>query len=135
MVGMLFAFAGAAIETAFSGAYNLAQFFGWPWGKFRRKGQAARFHAAWLVVLLLSTLLILSGLDPVDVVEYSIVFAVVTLPFTYFPLLVIAADRRVMKEHANGRIANTLGWSFLVITTLAALAALPLLVVTHGGQG
>src|SRR5918911_2377053 len=30
--GMFFAFAGAAIETALSGAYNLSQFFGWPWG-------------------------------------------------------------------------------------------------------
>ena len=135
LVGMLFAFAGAAIETAFSAAYNLGQFFGWPWGKFRPPRQAARFHGAWLVVLLLSTLLILSGLDPVDVVEYSIVFAVVTLPFTYFPLLVIAADRRVMREHANGKLANGLGWLFLAITTLAALAAIPLLVITHGGKG
>ena len=135
MLGMLFAFGGAAIETTLSGAYNLAQFFGWPWGKFRKPREAPRFHAAWLVLLLLSTLLIVSGIDPVAVVEYSIVFAVVTLPFTYFPMLLIAADKRVMKGLANGFLGNVLGWSFLVLTTLAALAAIPLLLMTHGGRG
>ena len=28
--------AGAAIDIAFSGAYNLAQFLGWEWGKYRQ---------------------------------------------------------------------------------------------------
>ena len=134
-LGMLFAFGGAAIETTLSSAYSLAQFFGWPWGKFRPAGRAPRFHAAWFVLLLLSTILIISGIDPIAVVQYSIVFAVVTLPFTYFPMLVIAADRRVMGEHANGKLANALGWLFLVLTTIAALAAVPLLVITHGGRG
>jgi manganese transport protein len=135
MIGMLFAFGGAAIETTLSSAYNLAQFFGWPWGKFRKPRQAPRFHAAWFTLLLLSTLLIVSGIDPVQVVEYSIVFAVVTLPFSYFPTLVIAADKRVMKGFANGWLANTLGWIYLVLTTLAALCAIPLLLITHGGRG
>ncbi|HEV7577437.1 MAG TPA: divalent metal cation transporter [Caldimonas sp.] len=135
LVGMLFAFGGAAIETTLSSAYNLAQFFGWPWGKFRQPREAGRFHVAWLVLLLLSTLLIVSGADPVDVVEYSIVLAVVTLPFTYFPMLVIAADKRVMKDCANGWFANAMGWFFLVLTTLAGLAAIPLLLITHGGRG
>jgi manganese transport protein len=135
LLGMLFAFGGAAIETTLSSAYNLAQFFGWPWGKFRRPREAARFHAAWLVLLLMSALLILSGIDPVEVVEYSIVLAVVILPFTYFPMLVIAADKRVMKDFANGRFANAMGWFFLVLTTLAGLAAIPLLLITHGGRG
>ena len=36
LVGIAFAVGGAAIDTAFSGAYNLAQFFGWEWGKYRQ---------------------------------------------------------------------------------------------------
>ena len=35
LVGILFAVSGAAIDSAFAGAYNLAQFFGWEWGKYR----------------------------------------------------------------------------------------------------
>jgi len=135
LAGMFFAFAGAGIETAMSSAYNLAQFFGWPWGKFRTARQAPRFALAWIVVLALAALIVLSGVDPVKVVEYSIIFSVVILPLTYFPMMVISRDRDIMGAYVNGPIANILGWAFFVIVTLAALAAIPLLVLTHGGQG
>jgi manganese transport protein len=133
--GMFFAFAGAAIETGMSGAYNVAHFFGWPWGKFRRPREAPRFVTAWIVIFVLATLIILTGIDPVDVVEYSIVFSVVILPFTYFPLLMVAGNRAIMRTQANGPLANALGWFFLVIVTLAALCAIPLFAMTHGGRG
>ena len=45
LVGILFAVGGAAIETSFSGAYNLAQFFGWQWGKKERPGGRAALRA------------------------------------------------------------------------------------------
>jgi len=133
--GMFFAFAGAAIETGLSGAYNIAHFFGWPWGKFRRPREASRFTTAWIIIFVAAALIILTGIDPVDVVEYSIVFSVVILPFTYFPLLIVAGDRAIMRSHANGPIANALGWFFLIIVTIAALCAIPLFVATHGGRG
>jgi manganese transport protein len=135
ILGMFFAFAGAAIETGLCGAYNIAQFFGWPWGKFRRPREASRFTLTWLAVFVLATLIILTGIDPVSVVEYSIVFSVVILPLSYLPLLLVANDERLMGAHVNGRLAKLLGWIYLAITTIAALAAIPLLVLTHGGQG
>ncbi|MFL6336550.1 MAG: NRAMP family divalent metal transporter [Pyrinomonadaceae bacterium] len=134
--GMFFAFAGAAIETSLSSAYNLAQFLGWPWGKYRPARTAARFSLSWVLTFVLAALVVMTGVDPVSVVEYSIVFSVVILPFTYFPVLVIAGDRRVMgDEHVNGRFAEVVGWFYLVIVTLAALLAVPLLIATRGGQG
>jgi Mn2+/Fe2+ NRAMP family transporter len=86
-------------------------------------------------MFVLAAAIVLTGVDPVEVVEYSIVFSVIILPFTYFPLLVIAGDGRVMGEHANGPIANALGWIYLVLVSFAALAAIPLLIATHGGRG
>jgi Mn2+/Fe2+ NRAMP family transporter len=133
--GMFFAFSGAAIETCLSGAYNLAQFAGWPWGKRGPPRDAPRFTLAWVVILALSALVVISGIDPVQVVEYSIVASVVVLPFTYFPLLMVARDRHIMGRHANGPIADALGWLYLVLITLAALAALPLFFITRQGQG
>lgn len=133
--GMLFAFAGAAIETSLSSAYGLAQFLGWPWGKFRKPREAPRFSLAWIATFALSALVIASGVDPVSVVEYAIVFSVVVLPLSYFPLLVVANDRRVMREYANGPLARWLGGFYLALVTLAALAAIPLMILTHGGQG
>jgi Mn2+/Fe2+ NRAMP family transporter len=135
LLGMFFAFAGAAIETSLSGAYNLAQFLGWPWGKYRRPHTAARFTLTWMITFVLAAAIILTGVDPISVVEYSIVFSVVILPLTYFPVMLIAGDKEVMGENANGWLANALGWFYLVVITLAALLAVPLLVITHGGQG
>jgi manganese transport protein len=135
LLGMFFAFSGAAIETALSGAYNLAQFLGWPWGKFRPPRYAARFNFSWMIMFVLSALLIITGIDPVSVVEYSIVFSVIILPFTYFPVMLIAGDKYVMGSLANGWLASILGWFYLGVITLAALCAIPLLIITHGGQG
>src|SRR3954452_25002191 len=42
IVGILFAVGGAAFETSFAGAYNLAQSFGWRWGKKERPAAASR---------------------------------------------------------------------------------------------
>ncbi|HXC49700.1 MAG TPA: divalent metal cation transporter [Candidatus Limnocylindrales bacterium] len=133
LLGMLFAFAGAAIENALTVAYNLAQFFGWPWGKEQRPQQAARFTSTWIAVFVIAGLVMLTGVDPISLVEYSIVFAVVILPLTYLPVLMFARDRRVMGSHVNGRLASGLGWFYLAVVSLAALAAIPLLILSHGG--
>jgi Mn2+/Fe2+ NRAMP family transporter len=135
LAGMFFAFAGAGIETALSGAYNVAQFAGWPWGKYLKPREAGRFTLSWIVVLAAATLIVMTGVDPVQVVEWSIVFSVVVLPFSYFPVLMVARDRRIMREHANGWLASTLGWVYLALIAVAALAALPLFVLTHQGRG
>lgn len=135
LLGMFFAFGGAAIETSLSSAYNLAQFAGWPWGKHRPKRDTGRFTVSWVAVFVLATIVVLTGVDPVKVVEYSIIFSVVILPFTYFPVLMVAKDKRIMGKHANGPISTVLGWFFLVAITLAALAAIPLFLLTHGGRG
>jgi len=135
LLGMFFAFGGAAIETALSSAYNLAQFAGWPWGKERPKRETGRFTLSWILVFALGAIIALTGVNPVEIVEYSIVFSVVILPLTYFPVLMVARDRRIMGRHANGALANTLGWFFLALISLAAVAAIPLLVLTHGGKG
>jgi manganese transport protein len=134
LLGMFFAFAGATIENCLSVAYNIAQYFGWSWGKRRKPAEVPRFTASWITVLILGTVIVMTGVDPVQVVEYSIVFSVVILPLSYFPILRTARDKAVMGALANGRIADTLGALFLFVVTIAAVAAIPLLVITHGGE-
>ncbi|HEY2073839.1 MAG TPA: divalent metal cation transporter, partial [Gaiellaceae bacterium] len=134
IIGMLFAVGGAAIETSFSGAYNIAQFFGWQWGKKERPAVASRFTLSWLVVFAVAFLVVMTGYDPVKLTEYSVVFSVVALPMTYLPILLVANDRAYMGAKVNGRVANFFGVAFLVIILAIALAAIPLMVITHGGQ-
>jgi manganese transport protein len=135
LVGILFAVGGAAIETSFSGAYNLAQFFGWKWGKKERPAGAARFTLSWLLIFALALLVVMTGYDPVKLTEYSVIFSVVALPLTYLPILLVANDRTYMGAKVNGRLANTLGLLYFVVILAVAVAAIPLMVLTHGGQG
>jgi manganese transport protein len=47
---------------------------------------------------------------------------------------VVANDPDYMGPSVNGRVANVLGMLYLVILTVAALAALPLMLITKAGQ-
>jgi Mn2+/Fe2+ NRAMP family transporter len=133
--GMLFCVGGAAIDSSFSASYNLAQFLGWEWGRYRGPQKAPRFTVSWLVFLALGVLVVLTGINPVEITEYSVVFAVVALPLTYLPILMIAGDRSFMGKHANGRVSSLLGWAYFALIVVLAIAAIPLLLATNGGGG
>jgi manganese transport protein len=135
LVGMLFAISGAAIDSAFAGAYNLAQFFGWEWGKYRHNAGAPRFTLAWIVMLALGFAIVATGVDPILVTELSVIFSVVALPLTYTPILLVANDRAYMGEHANGVLGNLFGIFYLAVVFVIAVAALPLLFLSNMGQG
>jgi manganese transport protein len=135
LAGILFAVGGAAIDTVFAGAYNVAQFFGWEWGRYRTNAGAPRFTLAWMVLLLLALGIVLTGVDPVQLTEYAVVFSVVALPLTYLPILLVANDRAYMGEHANGRLANVLGIGYFIVILLVSISAIPLLILTNVGQG
>ena len=135
LIGILFAVGGAAIDTCFSGAYNLAQFFGWEWGKSRRARDASRFTLAWGVLLALALLVIMTGIDPVMLTEYAVIFSVVALPLTYIPILLVANDSSYMGRYSNGRLANVFGLIYLVVILVVAITAIPLMILTHQGQG
>ena len=77
----------------------------------------------------------MTGYDPVKLTEYSVIFSVVALPLTYLPILLIANDRTYMGTHANGKLANVLGCLYFVVILAIAVAAIPLLMLTNGGQG
>jgi manganese transport protein len=135
LVGVLLAVGGAAIDTVFSGAYNMAQFFGWEWGKYRKPVDAPRFTLAWIVMLGLGFLIVVTGVDPIQVTEFSVIFSVVALPLTYIPILLVANDRAYMGSDANGKVANVFGIAYLVVILILAVAAIPLMIVTNMGQG
>lgn len=134
LVGIVAATFGAALETTLSSGYTLAQFFGWSWGKFRRPAEAARFHLAMIVCLVIGVAVLATGVDPVQVTEYSVVFSAIALPLTYLPILIVANDPQYMREHVNGRVVNVLGMVYLVIILVASLAAIPLMIVTGAGS-
>lgn len=133
LVGILFAVGGATIDTAFSAAYNLAQHQGWKWGKRFRLLEEPRFTLSLAGFLLLGFAIAQTGVDPIELTEYAVIFSIPVLPLTYLPILLVGNDRTVMGKHVNGPLARTLGWAYFVLICLLALAAPVLFVATNGG--
>ena len=133
ILGFVAATLGAACETGLSTGYSIAQYFGWQWGKYVKPPDASRFHLTLVIVTVLATGVLVTGVDPILVTEVSVVFSAVALPLTYFPILVVANDPDYMGAHVNGRLANTLGMVYLVIIGVAAAAAIPLMIYTRMG--
>ncbi len=132
-LGIVAATAGAALETGLSCGYALAQYAGWPWGKRLRPVHAPQFHLTVAGVILAAVLVLLTGVDPVLVTEFSVVFSAVALPLTYLPILVVANDPQYVGEHVNGPVLNAFALVYLAIIAVAAVAAIPLLVLTRMG--
>jgi manganese transport protein len=134
LIGILFAVGGATIDTAFSAAYNLAQHQGWKWGKRFRLLNEPRFTLSLAAFLLAGFAIAQTGVDPVELTEYAVIFSIPVLPLTYLPILLVGNDRSVMGVHVNGPIARVLGWFYFGLICLLAIAAPILFVWTNGGS-
>ena len=78
-------------------------------------------------------LVVMTGVDPVKVTEYSIVLSAAALPLTYFPILVIANDPDYMGDKTNGRFLNFIASVYLVLIVVISIATIPLMIITKGG--
>jgi manganese transport protein len=134
LVGIFAATFGAALETGLSAGYIVAQFFGWPWGKFERPADAPAFHLVCLVSLFFGALLVLTQVDPIKVTEYSIVLSAAALPLTYFPILVIANDPTYVGDKTNSRFTNFVGTIYFFILLIVSAATIPLMIMTKAGS-
>jgi manganese transport protein len=133
LLGILFAISGAAIDTCFSSAYNLAQYKGWQWGK--KANDPRKWTMTWMAAMVGGYAVVATGVDPIELTEYAVVLSVVALPLTYLPVLLVAGDREVMGDHVNGPVARTLGWGYFGLICVLTVAAPILLFATNGGGG
>jgi len=134
LLGTLACIAGAAVETALSGGYNVCQFYDLPWGKNLATRSAPAFTAIWIGMFAVALIIVLAGVRPLQLVNFSIIFGMAVMPFTYYPILRMAADKNIMGKHVNTRLDTALGVGLLVLIILAAVAAFPLMVLTHAGR-
>lgn len=140
-VGLLIAIAGifavtfgALIETLFAAAYDVAQYFGWSYGRLQRPARDARFMVLVILLLVAATALALTTIDPIRVTIIAVTISGMLLPFMFFPLILAANDRRTMGPMGNGRVSNGVGTVMLGVSLVVAAAAFPLLVFTRGGS-
>jgi manganese transport protein len=134
LLGMLFTISGAAVESCFAGAYNIAQYYGLRWGKHTHPLKVPRFTLNWLLLLGAALLIILTGFDPITVTEYAVIFSVMVMPLTYLPILLAARDQRLMGEYTNKPWNTALGWIGFAGIVAVSIAAVPLMIITQRGS-
>lgn len=134
ILGVVFTIGGAAIESCFSAAYNLSQFLNWDWGKHKPQLKVPRFTISWLAIFVLATGIILTGIDPISLTEDVVILSVVLMPLSYWPIFKAARQNDAMGKFVNKQLANVLGWIYLVIILVVAIAAVPLQLITDKGQ-
>jgi Mn2+/Fe2+ NRAMP family transporter len=112
---------GATAEIALAMGYKVAQGFGWNWGEDLSPSGDARFSLTYTATLIIATLLVFIGVDPVKLTNLSMALTSATLPVAIFPFLVLMNDQKYLGEHTNGWLANI---SILLISVLAAVLAI-----------
>jgi len=117
---------GAAVEISLNGGYVASQVLGWPWGANRPRGSAARFTAAFTLVLLAALAVAILGFDPLRLTMMSVALTVVVMPLMVLPFLVLMNDQKYVKQHTSGAIGNGFLAALTVLGALLALVVIPL---------
>lgn len=117
---------GAAVEISLNSGYLFAQVLGWPWGANKPRRSAARFTAAFTLVLLAGLLVAILGFDPLRVTMICMALTVIVLPALVLPFLVLMNDENYVKDHKNGPLGNAFLTVLTVAGALLAIVVVPL---------
>ena len=117
---------GAALEVTLDTAYITAQAFGWNWGENLHPKEAARFSFVYTVFVFLASLLMVVGIDPLQLTLFSMALTAVILPIAILPFLVLMNDREYVGEYQNGWLSNSVVIFTIVLAFVLAIVAIPL---------
>ena len=117
---------GAAMEVSLSMAYSVAQTFGWNWGENLDPREDARFSLVYTAAIFISCLVIALGVDPLKLTVLTMAINAFVLPFVAIPFLLLMNDRKVLGDHANGWISNTVVFVVVAVAFVLAVVTIPL---------
>jgi Mn2+/Fe2+ NRAMP family transporter len=117
---------GAALELSLATAYGFAQGLGWNWGESVRARDAARFSLTYTIMIPAASLLMVAGIDPLQLTLFSMALTSLTLPLVTFPFLILMNDRDYVGEYGNHWIGNAAVIAISLLASIVALVAIPL---------
>ncbi len=111
-----------------SGAYAVAEAFGWKCGLDEKPGRAKEFYLVMAASMLGALAIDFAGIPPVKALFWTAIINGFLAPPMLVVIMLVANNRAVMGERVNGRVLNVLGW----LTTALMFAAGAGLVLTWG---
>lgn len=91
--------------------------------------EAARFSTVYTVFVFLAALLMVVGIDPLQLTLFSMALTAVILPSVIIPFLVLMNDRKYVGDHANGWLSNSVILFTIALTFVLAIVAIPLEII------
>ena len=117
---------GASTEVGLSLAYAVSQTFGWQWGEGLEPAKNARFALTYTVAILVASVVIALGVDPLKLTIYTMALNATVLPVVAIPFLLLMNDGRILGKHTNGVITNTATIAIIVISVVLFVVSIPL---------
>jgi NRAMP (natural resistance-associated macrophage protein)-like metal ion transporter len=105
-------------------SYIITETFGWEQGLDKKFHEAKAFYIVMAISLLLGLSLNYIGISPVKALIYTAILYGLTAPVLIAIILHISNNKRVMGSFTNSRLSNILGFTALIIMTIAAGALL-----------
>jgi Mn2+/Fe2+ NRAMP family transporter len=107
-----------------SGSSAMAGLLDKRWGFSRSPRKAPLFYGLVVIATITATALSLLQVNPISLlVVVAVINGVLAAPFVAIVML-IASDERIMGDHRNGGLAQTLGWLTFALMAAAAVALL-----------
>ena len=101
-------------------SYIFSETFGWEQGLDKKFHEAKGFYSIIAISLLLGLSLNYVGISPMKALIYTAILYGLTAPVLISIILHISNNKNIMGENVNGLTANILGFTALIIMTLAA---------------
>lgn len=105
-------------------SYIITETFGWEQGLDKKFHEAKAFYAVIAVSLVLGLSLNYVGISPIKALIYTAILYGLTAPVLIAIILHICNNKKVMGKFTNSTRSNILGFSALIIMTVAAVALL-----------
>jgi Mn2+/Fe2+ NRAMP family transporter len=103
-------------------SYIITETFGWEQGLNKKFHEAKAFYVVIAISLILGLSLNYIGITPIQSLIYTAILYGLTAPVLIAIILHISNNKKIMGENVNGKGANILGFTALIIMTVAAVA-------------
>ena len=105
-------------------SYIISETFGWEKGLDKKFHEAKAFYLVMVISLILGLSLNYIGISPIKALIYTAILYGLTAPVLIAIILHISNNKKVMGNFTNSTFSNVLGFSALILMTVAALALL-----------
>ena len=105
-------------------SYIISETFGWEKGLDKKFHEAKAFYLVMVISLILGLSLNYIGVSPIKALIYTAILYGLTAPVLIAIILHISNNKKVMGNFTNSRFSNVLGFSALILMTVAAVALL-----------